>query len=209
MGYTTTATAPAWDWRAAVKSGLIAGVILLVLPQGIPWSALVFTSGAAMGRTVASPSVGSTLALIGCHLLLAILYAGIISALVRRFYSWRALVAGGIIGLLLYWANFACIRLAAPHLLGNEARVVFSHAVFGLFAAAAYTGLMTRKRTVRSWRARRRSHVSVERNLGDTSVVLPKRRVRADKMGRHRTPGRMRETSLRPPSKARPQHGDD
>src|SRR5262245_24061355 len=90
-----TARPPALDWMAALKSGLVAGAILLVLPQGIPWSALVFTSGAVMGRTALSPDSVTTLYLIPVHLLLAVLYAGIIAVLVRHFRSWRALIAGG------------------------------------------------------------------------------------------------------------------
>src|SRR5207248_11689730 len=43
---------PGMQWGAALGAGLIAGVILLVVPRGSPWSSLTVFSPVIMGRAL-------------------------------------------------------------------------------------------------------------------------------------------------------------
>jgi len=141
------------NWPAALKSGLIAGFVLLVLPQGIPWAALDFFSGAVMGRQIDAHVFAGRAGFILLHFAVAIAYALVIAFLIRPLHSWRAILAGGIIGLALYFINLGVTLLLEPTIIGPEFRVGLSHVVFGLIAAAAYAGLRRRADEVQ-----RRSH---------------------------------------------------
>jgi len=134
-----------YNWLAALESGFISGALLLLLPQGIPWSAQNAFSGAIMGRTMgpAGFHIGSA----ALHMGLAVAYGLLIGAAVRGIRSWRALPAGAAAGLGLYCLNVAVVALAAPQWTGEELPVAITHLLFGLFAAAAYAGLTQRKRT--------------------------------------------------------------
>lgn len=79
------------------------------------------------------------------HLLIAEVYGLIISACVMHVTQGRAIVTGGIVGLILYFANLAIVSLAFPAWHGNELGVLFTHVVFGLIAGGAYRGLLRRK----------------------------------------------------------------
>ncbi len=133
-----------FQWPAALGAGLIPGLILLIVPRGSPWSALTFFTPVVMGRTVppqTGMSLGSSMLL---HLAIAIVYGLIISRVVARVTQLRAVVAGGITGLILYLINFGVVSWSVPEFRGNEVLVVFTHAVFGLIAGGAYRGLLRR-----------------------------------------------------------------
>lgn len=133
------------NWAAAVKSGLLAGAILLVFPQGFPWSGMSFFSGVVMGRTVGTDGAGPPVYLILLHLILAVVYAIPIAAIVKQIPSWRGILVGGAVGLGLYLLNLACVALLAPALIGGELRPAITHLVFGLFSAGAYKGMARRR----------------------------------------------------------------
>jgi hypothetical protein len=138
------------SWSAAVFSGLMMGVVLLLLPQGIPWAPLTFLSG-VMGRSTETPTPRLTIGEICIHFSLALIYAIIIAAILRNVRSWRGILLGGITGLGLYFINFILTSLCAPQFLGREERVVFTHVLMGFFTAAFYLGIR-RRRTTPSWR---------------------------------------------------------
>lgn len=79
------------------------------------------------------------------HLGLAVLYAAIMAQVVRHFRSWRALAAGGGMGLVLYLINFGVTWVVWPEFAGREGQAVFSHFVFGLFFSACYLGMVSRR----------------------------------------------------------------
>jgi hypothetical protein len=135
------------QWFAAFGASLMAGLILLVVPRGSPWSALTFFSPAVVGRTVTA-ELNAPIALIWMiHLAVCLLYGLIISRVVAGLKKERAIVAGGLTGLILYVANFGVTSVFWPALRGNEVSVVFTHIVFGLIAAGAYRGLLRRRAT--------------------------------------------------------------
>ena len=133
------------QWGPAVGAGFVAGVVFLLVPHGIPWSALTFFSPVIVGRAV-PPSLAMPLVAVWClHLIISLIYGLVISRVVVRLTQQRAVLAGGLAGLLLYAVNLTIISLWLPELAGDEVAVVFSHVVFGLIAAGTYRGLLKRK----------------------------------------------------------------
>ena len=133
------------QWGSAAGAGIIAGVILLLVPRGSPWSALTFFSPVVLGRSLPA-SLGLPLLLVWIiHLLVSVLYGLIISRIVAGLTQQRAILTGGVAGLVLYVLNLGVVSLAFPALRGNEPGVIFTHVVFGLIAAGAYRGLLKRK----------------------------------------------------------------
>src|SRR6185436_12240638 len=133
------------QWIPAIAAGLIAGLILLLVPGGSPWTSFTFFSRVIMGRIVPD---GSSMPLPGAmmlHLDVSLVYGLVISLAVVRLRQWRAIVAGGVTALLLFLINFGVVSIWFPELAGNEPMVFLTHLVFGLLAAAAYRGLLRRR----------------------------------------------------------------
>jgi hypothetical protein len=133
-----------FQWRAAVLAGLIAGVILLIVPSGNPWSGIIFLAPVVVGRII-PPSTGLPPAVVWLiHLAVSIAYGLVISAAAVRFRRARALLAGGVVGLVLYLVNVGIVSALWPSVRGNEVGIAFSHVVFGAIAGGAYRGLLKR-----------------------------------------------------------------
>ena len=133
------------QWGAAVGGGLIAGIILLIVPRGSPWSALTFFSVVIMGRALGTYNELPPLWAWIIHLGVSILYGLIIAKAVSTLRRRQAFIVGGAVGLVLYVINFGVVSTWWPDLRGNELSVVFTHIVFGLIAAGAYRGLLRRR----------------------------------------------------------------
>lgn len=136
-------------WGAAIKAGLIAGLILLLFPSGNPWTSFSQPSAAhIMGRPVsADPTVtllsASAIPAHTAHLAVSVVYALVILAVVYRLRSWRAILAGIITALVLYGINFAAFRMFAPEFTGPyEFNVVLAHVLFGGITAGVIRGLL-------------------------------------------------------------------
>jgi hypothetical protein len=134
-----------FQWSAALCAGLIPGVLLLLAPRGSPWAGISFFSEVIMGRPL-PPAMTMPLPLLCLvHLIIAEVYGLIISACVMRVTQGRAILTGGVVGLILYFANLGIVSLAFPAWRTNEIGVLFTHVVFGLIAGGAYRGLLRRK----------------------------------------------------------------
>src|SRR5947207_3020757 len=81
----------AFQWGAAVGAGLIAGTVLLLVPQGSPWAELTFFSPVVMGRPLPLVMAPPLLLVWVIHLLVAVAYGLIISALVAPLRKERAI----------------------------------------------------------------------------------------------------------------------
>ncbi len=132
----------------ALGAGFIAGVILLIVPRGSPWSSLTFFSPAIMGRAVPGPVETPLLLVWTLHLAVSLLYGLMISRMVAPLKRRRAFVTGALAGLVLYVVNFGVVSAFWPLVRGAEFSVVITHIVFGLITAGAYRGLLKRKREV-------------------------------------------------------------
>lgn len=133
------------QWPAALGAGLIAGVILLIVPHGSPWEALSFFSPAVMGRSLPA-GVQLPLVIVWLiHLGVSVVYGLLVSRAVANAIQARAILIGGIIGLVLYGLNWLAVGFFSPGMRGNEVSVALTHLVFGLITAGAYRGLLKRK----------------------------------------------------------------
>lgn len=131
------------QWGAAFWAGLIPGIVLLIVPNGSPWSSLTFFSPVIMGRQVSDPGL-PTAFVWALHLGLSLLYGLIIARAVSYLAGGRAIIGGGAIGLVLYGINCAVVTVFFPAWNGSETPVIFTHVAFGLIAAGVYRGLLRR-----------------------------------------------------------------
>ena len=134
------------QWGPAFGAGLATGAILLLVPRGSPWASISSFSAVIMGRAVpASAGIPLFVAWL-IHLAVSVFYGLLISRVVVNLRQPRAIFAGALTGLLLYVLNLVVVSLCLPGLRQDEVPVIFTHAVFGLIAAAAYRGLLRRRR---------------------------------------------------------------
>jgi len=132
--------------KPALGASLIAGVILLIVPHGSPWSSLTFFSPVIIGRTVPRTFEMPFFLVCILHLAVSLLYGLIISRIVATLRRRPAFIAGALAGLVLYAINFGVVSAFWPSLHGAEFSVGITHIVFGLITAGAYRGLLKRKR---------------------------------------------------------------
>jgi len=129
----------------AAAAGLIAGVVLLIVPHASPWAGVTSFNPAILGR-VAPPEWNLPFfGVIALHLALSSLCGFIIALSVTRLRELRAVFTGGVVGLVLYLLNLGIVSLFLPSLRGNEISVIVTHFVFGLIVAGAYRGLLRRR----------------------------------------------------------------
>ena len=137
-----------WQGMPAIAAGLIAGVILLIVPHATPWEGLTSFTPAIMGRVVpATWSLGIFMVVV-LHLAIALIYGLIISFAVMNIHQMHAVVTGGVVGLALYFLNLGVVSLWFPEMRGSEVSVLVTHVVCGLIAAGAYRGLLRRRASV-------------------------------------------------------------
>jgi hypothetical protein len=136
-------------WSAAIKAGLIAGVILLLFPSGNPWTSFSQPSAAhIMGRPISSDSSITLMSAAAipahtAHLAVSVVYALIILAVVYRLRTWRAIFGGIVTALVLYGINFLTFRMFAPEFTGRyEFNVALAHILFGGIVAGVIRGLL-------------------------------------------------------------------
>jgi hypothetical protein len=136
-------------WTAAIKASLIAAAVIWLFPSGNPWTSFARPSGAhIMGRPVSadqSITLFSMEALPAhlAHFAVGVVYGLIIGLMVYRLRSWRAILAGIIVSLVLYSINFAAFRMFAPQFTGvYELNVAIAHVLFGGIAAGVMRGFL-------------------------------------------------------------------
>jgi hypothetical protein len=137
-----------WQGMPAMAAGLIAGVVLLIVPHASPWEGLTSFTPAIMGRAVPATWGTSMFITVVLHLGLALLYGILVSLAVMNIRELRAVLTGGVVGLVLYLLNLGAVTMWFPGLRGNEVSVAITHLVCGLIAAGAYRGLLRRKVSV-------------------------------------------------------------
>jgi hypothetical protein len=134
-----------WQGIPAVAAGLIAGVILLIVPHASPWEGLTSFTPAIMGRVVpATWGLGVFLTVV-LHLALALIYGLVVSLVIMNIHQMAAVLTGGVVGLVLYFVNLGAVTLWLPAMRGNEVSVIVTHVVCGLITAGAYRGLLRRR----------------------------------------------------------------
>ena len=150
----------ATDWTAAAVSGFAAGAVLMVLdliwssvfnPDG-PWRtshmiAPIFTGAGGPTTTGYEFSLGVIAISLATHYVVGVLFglvmAWILAQLGLDAKPGRALVAGAILGAVLYLINFGILAGAlCPWLTELRGADTFAaHLVFGMVAAVLYCRL--------------------------------------------------------------------
>jgi uncharacterized membrane protein YagU involved in acid resistance len=145
------------NWNAAVVSGLIAGVVFLVLEMllvplalgGSPWGPPRMIAAIALGRDVLPTAVAPAtfdgfivLTAMVVHFLLSIVYALVLAPFIERVPHGTGLVIGVAFGLALYFVNFYGFTAVFPWFAMARNWVTwFSHVMFGAVGAWTYYAL--------------------------------------------------------------------
>lgn len=153
ISHVETGTHP--HWRAAVWSGVIAGLVFLVLElllmafTGVSiWAPVNMIGAIMLGEEVLSPAFNfvALLAALVAHFVLAIVFGLILSYIVYRLEEWAGIAVGAVFGLLLYWINFYGFTAAFPWFAEARGGIsLFAHLIFGIVAAWSYKELAKRE----------------------------------------------------------------
>lgn len=146
------------DWSAAVKAGLIAGLVFLILEMlmvpmflgGSPWGPPRMIGAIALGRDVLPPpgtfDLGVVIVAMIIHFILSVIFAAILAPLIGRMGMGAALALGALFGLGLYLVNFYGFTAIFPWFaMARNWVSIFSHIVFGILAAWTYKAFETRR----------------------------------------------------------------
>jgi hypothetical protein len=144
------------DWTAAAVSGFAAGAVLMVLdllwssvfsPDG-PWRTSHMIAPIFTGADTARPgsyafSVSVVSIALAIHYALGIVFGLVMAAVMVQFgleaTPLRALLAGAVLGSLLYLINFDGLVLFFPWLATMRGWDTYAaHVVFGVVAALLY-----------------------------------------------------------------------
>lgn len=140
------------DWKAAVKAGLLAGVVALlivVIPaatDGYPWIIFHWIAALILGPDVLAETHNLSPLLIGLgfliHFALSVTYALILAFIIHRWGFWVGLFGGTLFGLALFAINYYTFTLLFPWFLVMRSWiVVIAHLVFGAVAGGAYEAM--------------------------------------------------------------------
>ena len=136
-------------WNRAVHAALIVGAVTFLLSRGIPWVGSGAIDPAIMGRDIApgdSPSPLFFVSVMALHFLVSIAYGFILAPIVHGFRSWVAGMVGGIVGLVLYFINYAIAGMLMNTDVGQrEWPSIVLHIIFGIVFAEAYKGFVRRR----------------------------------------------------------------
>ena len=144
------------NWGAAVKAGIIAGLIFLILEMVLvatvggdsPWAPPRMIGAIVLGEGVLPPpatfDATAVVAAMVVHFALAILYAAIF-AFVAEKAGWSlgmSAVAGLVFGLILYAVNFYGFTALFPWFaMARNWMSILAHAVYGLVLGYSYRKL--------------------------------------------------------------------
>jgi hypothetical protein len=129
--------------RALVKSALLAGVLVYVVPSGGPWmSTESFTN--VMGRVI---TLNAIVDLVG-HFVLALIYGWIVAACIFRLPTMVGIALGTAMSIPLWGLNYLLLGMAAG-MHGNELHTFLAHFQFCLFFSAAYMAMAVPKPRVK------------------------------------------------------------
>jgi hypothetical protein len=136
-------------WKRALQVGLAVGGVMFLLTRGIPWVGSGAINPAIMGREVAPGTEATPLfsfGVVGLHLIVSMLYAMIIAPIVHGFRPWTAGVVGALVGLVLYFINYALAGMVMEAAITQrEWTPIALHVVFGIVVAEAYKGFVRRE----------------------------------------------------------------
>ncbi len=138
-------------WKAAIWSGIIAGIVMLVLEfilnplilDNSMWGPIRMMGSILLGKEVLPPpatfDAGIFLAALAVHLPLSVVYGMIIGYLIRKISLAAALLVGIVIGYMIYLINFIGLAGLFPWFADARSWVqVIIHILFGLAVAWSF-----------------------------------------------------------------------
>lgn len=144
-------------WKAAVYSGLVAGLVFLILEMILvplimgmsAWAPVRMMAAILLGQGVlpaegepATFGVGVLLAALVVHFVLAAIYGSILSLIDFRLEEWAAVAIGAVFGLVIYGINFYGFTAVFPWFeMARGWLGIVTHMVFGIVAAWTYKEL--------------------------------------------------------------------
>ena len=137
-------------WSSGAMAGFIVGSVLFFVSNGMfPWGTSGAINPAIMGLVVA-PGAEATPSLffgvLGMHLVLSVAYGLLIAAVAHSFRPILAGVVGGLIGLVLYFVDYALFAaMFSSEIPQREVAAVLTHIAFGLITAETYKGMVRRR----------------------------------------------------------------
>ena|SRR6187200_2635638 len=138
-----------FDARSAVIGGLIVGALMWLLSHGMPWFASGMVSPTLLGRYLKPGGLvdtGRSLVTAVAEVGVSVVYTLILALVVTRLRGLWAIALGGVVGVALYFLNYALFRAtASTDWTGSELPVLVTHIAFGMIAAGTYKGLAARR----------------------------------------------------------------
>lgn len=148
------------DWTAAIGSGVIAGVVFLVLEIGLVgltggavWGPPRMMAAIAMGPDVLPPPTtfapGIVAVAMVVHFVLSVIYAAILGVIVSGWgrTPGTAAAVGVAFGLVLYLVNFYGFTTVFPWFaMARNWITILSHLVFGGVVGGTYALIAARRR---------------------------------------------------------------
>jgi uncharacterized membrane protein YagU involved in acid resistance len=147
------------NWNAAIKAGLIAGLVFMALEMILvatiggesPWAPPRMIAAIAMGKEVLPPPATfepvSFIVAMLVHFGLSVVLA-IVFALIAGSAGWsvaQATFAGLIFGLIVYAVNFYGMTAFFPWFaMARNLISILAHAIFGLVLGYSYRAMTSR-----------------------------------------------------------------
>lgn len=139
------------DWKAALLAGLIAGALFMMVEMFMvtvfegqsPWAPPRMIAAMVLGKDVLMPptfDVGILMTAMMIHFPLSLVYALVLSVLLRRANQFTGLMVGAGFGLAVYLINFYPIASALfPWFEMARGWVsIVAHVMFGAVAGLVY-----------------------------------------------------------------------
>jgi hypothetical protein len=140
-------------WKAALLAGLIGGVIALLSNilisswlLGSPWLFLRVIASTLLGTSVLPPPDSFTWTVflfgLGIHLVLSMLFAGLIAAVVHQWGMLISFLGGALMGLAFYAITLYTITLLIPWFFPFRSWIfMLLYVLYGAFTGSIYEWL--------------------------------------------------------------------
>lgn len=141
------------DFRAVIFSGLISGLVFLLvnmilswLVLGTPWIFVRMVGAILLGEEVLPPPANFDpvvfIIAVGIHLLLSIIFTTILASIIHKWGLLVGIIGGAIFGLALYAINFYTFSFFFPWFFSLRSWIVLlSHVAYGATAGGIYEAL--------------------------------------------------------------------
>ena len=153
MGQTAARFRQVVDWSAAFWAGIVSGLLFLIanivlsaIQLGSPWIIFRILASVVMGSRVLPPPATFDLVsfLVGLvvHLILSVIFAGILAVIIHRWGLLVGVAGGAVFGLALYAINFYTFSYFFPWFFAFKSwMMLVSHLLFGAAAGGVYEAL--------------------------------------------------------------------